>query len=454
MGKSLTPPTLEAIFDSSGTARMTQVLSHTMPLPGGKYLHWDKLRRLTPPGDLTHEEWWAAVSLSRISLFQSLPLLDKEGKSFVFASPAPVTIDLHHIDRDAAGQIRGAGTALQADSHRFLVSSLIEEAITSSQLEGAATTRKEAAAMLRSGRKPRDPGEKMIFNNYRAMEHLRALKQEKLTPDHVLDLHRILSEDTLDDAQDVGCYRSNDAVQVVDVRDNTVLHVPPTFTELPERMLRLCEFANADENTQPFIHPVLRAILLHFMIGYDHPFVDGNGRTARALFYWSMARSGYWLMEYTSISHILRKAPAQYMRAYLYTETDKNDTTYFLLHQLHTIRQAIAALHEYVDRKVSEQKETGRLLATSATLRGRFNHRQLALLDHAMRNTGEAYRVDAHQHSHGVVYQTARSDLLRLADLGLLEKTRQGNAFVFFAPADLRIRLNNLAGQGQPSTLP
>jgi hypothetical protein len=75
------------------------------------------------------------------------------------------------------------------------------------------------------------------------------------------------------------------------------------------------------------VHPVLRAILLHFMIGYDHPFADGNGRTARALFYWSMARSGYWLMEYTSISHILRKAPARYMRAYLHTETDKNDTT-------------------------------------------------------------------------------------------------------------------------------
>ena len=116
-------------------------------------------------------------------------------------------------------------------------------------------------------------------------------------------------------------------------------------------MQRLCDFANADEASLPFVHPVLRAILLHFMIGYDHPFADGNGRTARALFYWSMARSGYWLMEYTSISHILRKAPARYMRAYLHTETDKNDTTYFLLHQLQTIRQAIAALHDYVAKK-------------------------------------------------------------------------------------------------------
>jgi len=110
------------------------------------------------------------------------------------------------------------------------------------------------------------------------------------------------------------------------------------------------------------------------MVGYDHPFADGNGRTARALFYWSMARSGYWLMEYTSISHILRKAPAKYMRAYLHTESDKNGTTYFVLHQLQTIRHAITALHDYVDRKVREQRETQQLLANSVGLRDRLGN--------------------------------------------------------------------------------
>ncbi len=443
-------PTIESSLASLDSTLMGHLLPHINPLPNGKYLHWDKLRRLAAPDGLTHKEWWGAVTLSRTPLFQHLPFEDKHGKPFVFATPAPVTIDLHHIDRDAAGQIRGSGTALQSDSHRFLISSLIEEAITSSQLEGAATTRRVAAAMLRTGRRPRDHSEKMIFNNYRAMEHLRSLGKEKLTQDHILELHRMLSEDTLDDTKDVGHYRRNDDVHVVDVRDNTLLHAPPTYKELPERMESLCEFANAKETSLPFIHPVLRAILLHFMIGYNHPFADGNGRTARALFYWSMARSGYWLMEYTSISHILRKAPAKYMRAYLYTETDRNDTTYFLLHQLHTIRQAISALHTYVDRKVREQRETEQLLVGSLKLRGRFNHRQLALLNHALRNIGEAYRVDGHQRSHMVVYQTARSDLLALEKLGLLEKNRQGNAYVFYAPADLRERLSGLATAGSP----
>ncbi|WP_301102589.1 Fic family protein [Propionivibrio sp.] len=439
-------PSLENAFAKLLPARIEAVMQHANPLPTGKYLHWDELRRRPLPEGFTHAEWWAAVTLSRVSLFQQLPLLDKQGKPFVFATPSLVAIDLHHIDRDAAGHIRATtGAPLQADSQRYLISSLIEEAITSSQLEGASTTRKVAAAMLRSGRKPRDLSERMIFNNHLAMVQLRSLRDVKLTPAHVLELHLILTQHTLENPEDAGRYRCDDEVHVVDVRDNTLLHEPPAHTELAERMQRLCDFANADEASLPFVHPVLRAILLHFMIGYDHPFADGNGRTARALFYWSMARSGYWLMEYTSISHILRKAPAQYMRAYLHTETDKNDTTYFLLHQLQTIRQAIAALHEYVARKSREQKETELLLASSPKLRGRFNHRQVALLNHALRNAGEAYRVDAHQRSHAVVHQTARRDLLELEEQGLLEKTRQGNAYVFYAPADLRERLNTLS---------
>lgn len=426
--------------------RMQVIFQHATPLPKGRYLHWDELRYREPPEGLTRDEWWATVVLSRVPLMQALPLLDKQGQAFRFATPSPVLIDLHHIDRDAAGQIHtAAGEPIQEDPNRYLMSSLIEEAITSSQLEGASTTRQVAAAMLRTGRRPRDHSEKMIFNNYRAMEHLRALKKESLTPDHILELHRILTEDTLDNPEDAGRLRRSDDVKVIDSRDNSILHDPPTYTELPDRLARLCAFANAGEASLPFVHPVLRAILLHFMIGYDHPFVDGNGRTARALFYWSMARSGYWLMEYTSISHILRRAPGRYMRSYLHTETDNNDTTYFLLHQLNTIRRAIVALHEYIDKKVREQKETERLLNLSPKLRTRFNHRQVALLTHALRNTGEGYRVDAHQRSHNVVYQTARNDLMVLCELGLLEKAKQGNAYVFFVPADLRERLAALA---------
>lgn len=413
----------------------------------GEYLHWDQLRHRTPPDGLSPEEWWFAVKTARTSQSRQLPLLDKTGKSFLLATPEPVQIHLHHIDRNAAGEILAPGEINTPEQrNRYLLHSLIEEAITSSQLEGAATTRKVAESMLREQRKPRDRSERMIFNNYQAMESIRGMKADPITPERILKLHRILTEGTLDDPADAGRLRLTDDVHVADHRDGTVLHQPPIFSELQERLERLCAFANADENAIPFVHPVLRAILLHFMIGYDHPFVDGNGRTARALFYWAMARSGYWLMEFLSISHFLRAAPAQYVRAYLHTETDGGDTTYFVLHQLDIIRKAIAALHDYLARIAEEQRSTARLLATSPTLRNKLNHRQVALLAHALKHPGETYRIDTHQRTHGTAYQTARADLLGLADHGLLEADRSGRALLFVAPGNLKVRIVRIAG--------
>lgn len=422
---------------------MAHLARHISPTIDDQYLHWDQLRHRPPPAGLSTEQWWLAIALARTPLLQNLPLFDQAGRPFQFAVPNPVQIDLHHIDRDAAGHIRAqTDNPLEADRQRYLLNSLIEEAITSSQLEGASTTRKVAADMLRQGRKPRDVSERMIFNNYRAMEHIRSLKQQALTPGLILQLQQMLTEGTLDDPADEGRWRSSDDVRVVDNRDGTILHQPPAAADIPQRMQQLCEFANADEAARPFVHPVLRAMLLHFMIGYEHPFADGNGRTARALFYWSMARSGYWLMEFVSISHILRQAPAQYVKAYLHSETN-NDTTFFLLHQLSTVRKAIVALHDYLARKTRDQRDTERLLH-NARLRGQLNHRQLALLTHALKNPGQGYRVDAHQRSHAIVYQTARSDLLSLEALGLLEKVKQGQAFVFYAVDGLEQRINTL----------
>ncbi|WP_300971433.1 hypothetical protein [Thiocapsa sp.] len=142
-----------------------------------------------------------------------------------------------------------------------------------------------------------------------------------------------------------------------------------------------------------------------------------------------------------SISGILKKAPAQYARAYLFTETDESDVTYFLIHQLETIVAAMDGLHAYLRRKAGETKVVDDMLQDSARLRERLNHRQLALIRHALRHPISVYTIAWHRRNHAVVYQTARSDLLQLVELGLLSKRKTGQAFLFEAPADLKHRL-------------
>jgi Fic family protein len=276
----------------------------------------------------------------------------------------------------------------------------------------------------------------MILNNFNGLEFIRD-HREPLTPEVVLELHRILAVDTLDPA-DVGRLQHTDEerVAVTDVNGN-VLHRPPPADELEHRLADLCAFANGELNPPGFLHPVMRAILIHFWLAYDHPFVDGNGRTARALFYWSMLRAGYWLTEYLSISRILRAAPAKYGRSFLYTESDDGDTTYFALYQLSVICRAIDDLHDYLARKMAELRDVERTIKASAE----FNPRQLALLGHAMRHPETAYTFEGHRRSHGIVYQSARSDILDLAERGLLVRRKLGRKFVFDPAPGLAARL-------------
>ena len=406
----------------------------------GRYYHWDKLRHLVTPGGLNHEEWWAGIKLLRMSALKEIPLSDKLGKPFQYSVPDFVARQLHEIDLGAGGAIGMPDPIINPQTrNQYVVRSLIQEAITSSQLEGAATTRREAKEMIRSGRQPRDKSERMILNNYKTMQRILKWKDRALDEGLLLEIHTAMTIDTLDDPDGVGRFRrSGESVTVQDVITGEVFHDPPPANELGRRLAAMYFFAN-ETNAARFVHPVIRAILLHFSLAYDHPFVDGNGRTARALFYWAMLRHGYWLFEFISISEILVEAPAKYARSFLYSETDDNDATYFLSYQAHVIARAIQHLHEYIGQKTEELHETELLMRQTRV----FNHRQQALLTHAIRHPGTRYTIDGHRRSHGVAYDTARNDLLQLKSEQFLEMKRQGRTFVFLPPHDLEKRVKH-----------
>ena len=451
MKPPLAPKALDALLAEHGH-RLPQMLDKGFhPTIDGRYLHWDRLRRLAPPEGLNHEEWWLGVKLSRWSQFRLLPLRDTGGRPFFFMLPDPVQEALHRIDRRLRGRIGISEAVVNPDLRdRFIIDSLIQEAITSSQLEGAATPRAVAEDMIRAGRRPRDRSERMILNNYRAMQALRGIRDQPLTPGGVLGLHTTLMSDTLDDPEAAGRVQrpGDERVRVVDHRDQRVLHTPPPAEELPDRLDAMIRFANQGPDDGRFLHPVIRAVVLHFWLAYEHPFEDGNGRTARALFYWSMLHHDYRLFEFLSISRKLVEAPGRYARAFLHTESDGNDLTYFIVHQSDVILRALDDLDACIERRIEETREVEERLRHASDL----NHRQLALLAHAIRHPGSACTIREHRTSHGVAYATARADLLRLAELGLLDRRREGKKTnVFHAPPDLEERIRSLSAKARAS---
>jgi Fic family protein len=392
------------------------------------YLHWEKAKYLKAPVSISPEELWFLIKFSRVSNIKTIPLADPKGKRFGFCLPDVVLKELHFIDQNAGGSILMDNPELSSEAReRYLISSLMEEAIASSQIEGAATTRKVAKEMLREGRPPKSKAEKMILNNYHTIRRIKTFLGQPLSIDILHELHRSLTEGTLEDPAAAGRFRNEDEpIYVVDESDGQTLHVPPPAPELPDRMERFLAFAN-DKSDDPFIHPVVRAILLHFWLAYEHPYVDGNGRVARAVFYWYMLSHNYWLFEYLSISRIILKSVRQYARAYLYAEHDDQDATYFLVYHLKAIHLALGELHHYLARKQREMREAITLLRNVP----RLNYRQIALLRHAVKHPDAVYTIESHKNSHNVVRATARADLFDLVGRGYLSKRKQNKRYYF-----------------------
>ncbi len=415
-------------ISKSGLDKFRKILSEeSEPLTAEEYIHWDDLRRRIPPKNLPHEEWWAAIKFKRMSTLKEIPLKDKKGNDFLFTTPEMVNEQLHNIDMYSGGMVAmGEPITNPQTRDKYLVNSLIQEAITSSQLEGAATTREVAKEMIRSGRSPRDKSEQMIFNNYFTMQRIIELKNQPLSLELIFNLHKLVTDKTLDDPTAAGRFRNTDENIYLEDSYGETVHIPPAADELIDRINLMCKFAN-EKGGKYFIHPVVRAIILHFWLAYDHPFIDGNGRTARALFYWAMLNKEYWLFEYISISQILIKAPIKYARSFLLTETDENDTTYFIIYQIEVIKRAIKLLKSYIKNKTKEISETEILLKDIESL----NHRQYSIISHALRHPRHRYTISSHRKSHNVAYDTARHDLLKLSNLGFLNQKKMGKKILF-----------------------
>jgi Fic family protein len=407
--------------------------------------NWEQCGYHASQAGLSQKQFWALVKMARAQGRLEIPLRDRRGKLFSYRLPPSAQRVLHVIDKHLGGTIESSFPQLDTppERTRYLITSLVEEAIASSQIEGAAVTRAVAKEMLQTGRQPRNRDERMILNNYRMIQMLNR-RTEPLTIPLLHEIQSQLTELVLDKPGARGRFRrSSEKVTVWDEEEQQALHVPPPAEELIERSEQLCTFANlanSADNPGSFIHPAIRAILLHFWLAYDHPYVDGNGRTARALFYWSMLKSGYWLVEYLTISTIIREQPKQYARAFLNTERDDNDLTYFILYHLEVIERSLHAFQEYLDRKMSERKRRAQVLLPAL-----FNQRQQAILLKALREPDTRFTYESHARAQGVTLATARSDLLDLEAKDLLRGNRVGRRFEFVAVPDLEERLRRLA---------
>ncbi len=389
--------------------------------------------RLALAGDFTKadsEILWPFVRFLRERNNTESPVKSPTGQFFTYNKLKYFDKLLHEIDMQFGRQDIITKAALHGNlsEKELILNSIIEEAVASSQIEGASTTREKAKEMLKTGRKPRDQSEQMIGNNFEVIKSIEdELGYKPLSKSLLFEMHKKLMSKTRNDWDDIveRFRRDEENIVVQNSFTGVIYHTPPLSVFVEKEIDRLIEFANSKENV-PFVHPLIKAIILHFWIGYLHPFVDGNGRLARALFYWSMLNSGYTVFGYLPISRVIKVAKLQYSMAYVNTEQDNNDLSYFLDFNLKKVSQAIDEFRIYVNKKQEAQK----ILAEEESKFG-LNSRQMAGLIYLKKESGKTLNINIYKSLTQSSLPTAIKDLKELETKKIVTSKKVGRERIY-----------------------
>lgn len=133
---------------------------------------------------------------------------------------------LHQFDLNFGVSLSSEGLVSSNDKKYILNSSIMEEAIASSQMEGANTTRKVAKEMLRKQSAPKNKSERMIVNNFNTIKFISEITGEDFSTDLILRIHKMISNATLDDVDNEGKFRDNNDIFVMNAITGEGAHTP------------------------------------------------------------------------------------------------------------------------------------------------------------------------------------------------------------------------------------
>lgn len=305
-----------------------------------------------------------------------------------------------------------------AFKNEFLFDSAIEEAITSAIYEGAHSTRAQAEQLIASGERPKNKDEWMLINNFKAMKWVKNNQQKSLTKDAILNLHRIVTENTLegDDANFQGKFR-NDKVFVGPHEGID----PSTIEHAIKEMIQLIT------DNPRYFHPLLKGILIHYFMGYIHPFFDGNGRTARALFYFKSIRNHLNYVELLSVSAYLRIHGKQYENSFVKVKENEYDLTYFIDFCLDSMASAL----KEVSRKVSYL-----LRMTDLAVRFDLSQTQVGLIQRMALHKFRTIDIEEYAQQISKSREFARQELKGLLDHNLVFEIKMSKKLVYKVNAE------------------
>jgi Fic family protein len=400
---------------------MNNIQEYFHKYTNGKYLSKQELMYRVQSNKQDFSQVWEQMLTMRLQKSVELPLHDQDGKSFWFMTPAFLLKKMNQIDSVAKRQLEEIASM---EIHKeLLLESMFDEAFYSSVIEGAFSTKKRAKVVVQH-KKPKDKSEQMIMNNYLGMMYVLENMNQSIDEESILTLHKTLTKDTLSEENITEKYRTGSVYVKSDMGE--IIYEAPDVQHVEPMMKNLIQFIQEEDDAQ-FIHPIIKASIIHFYIGFIHPFFDGNGRVARALAYMYLLKHGYDFFKFFSISSIISKHRKKYYQSYLLSEEPERDLTYFIDTQIDIAQESIEEVINRLSSIYNQELLNDRLEKDYVIL----SKRQKKFLHYMDRKDSNLITVKDYEKQFKVAYETARKDLNELDGLGLVKKIKKGKKYIY-----------------------
>jgi len=248
---------------------------------------------------------------------------------------------------------------------------LLRSAHSSTAIEGNPLTL-EQVSELAAGRDimVRRKDKKEVLNYLEALEKIPEFAERKpfkLTD--LLELHKLVTRDTLENPADEGSFR-NQQVAVVNRATGQIIFMPPPTDQVATLVEEYLEWFNSEEADE--IDPVLEAGLAHYELVRIHPFVDGNGRTARVMASIVLFKRAFDIKRFFALDDYYDQDRRAYYTALKTVDQDRLDLTGWLEYFTEGVAVSLKAVEDKViglSQDIKFLKQRGQIALTERQMK-------------------------------------------------------------------------------------
>jgi Fic family protein len=266
---------------------------------------------------------------------------------------------------------------------------------------------------------------KEALNYLEALENIPGLAEKgKFKVADLLNIHRIISKNVMQNTADSGVFRNRQVFVGKRVFDGTtfkevVEYMPPKTEEVPQLVQKFIDWLNLDKSWG--MNPVLLAGIVHYEIARIHPFIDGNGRTARLLAMVILYLSDFDHRRIFALDDYYDRDRQAYYAALKTAQVSNGDITLWLEYFTDGILYSVEEAKDAV-LKVGSKRKTGQAQIA-------LTPKQMQIVEFINTN-GKVTNKDL-QGLFKVSAQAVHKELVKLVELKVIKPAGEGRALYY-----------------------